>query len=137
MADITPDELRGSARVAGLRLLDEDIEPLTLQFNALLEGLNVLSEHDLHGIAPLPALPYPLELPAHGAATAPPPATSTDAPLPYKPITELATPAADAPDLLIRADRGVPGACRAARRRPQFVRYGYGGVGASAGGARR
>ena len=90
MADITPDELRGSARVAGLRLLDEDIEPLTLQFNALLEGLNVLSEHDLHGIAPLPALPYPLELPAHGAPTAPSPATSTDAPLPYKPITELA-----------------------------------------------
>ena len=90
MADITPDELRGSARVAGLRLLDEDIEPLTLQFNALLEGLNVLSEHDLHGIAPLPALPYPLELPAYGTAAAPSPATSTDAPLPYKPITELA-----------------------------------------------
>ena len=61
MADITPDEFRGLARVAGLRLLDEDVEPLTVQFNALREGLEVLDEHDLYGIAPLPALQYPAE----------------------------------------------------------------------------
>ena len=38
MADITPDEFRGLAKVAGLRLLEEDVEPLTVQFNALREG---------------------------------------------------------------------------------------------------
>ncbi|MDE2884558.1 MAG: hypothetical protein OXO53_05605 [Chloroflexota bacterium] len=63
MADITPDECRGLAKVAGLRLLEEDVEPLTLQFNALREGLEVLDEHDLYGVAPLPALQYPEEAP--------------------------------------------------------------------------
>ena len=63
MADITPDEFRGLAKVAGLRLLDEDVEPLTVQFNALREGLEVLDEHDVYGVAPLPALQYPAEAP--------------------------------------------------------------------------
>lgn len=100
MSDITPDGLRGMARVAGLRLLDEDVEPLTLQFNALCEALNVLDEHDLHGVAPLPALQYPEELPGEGGSTGSPRAgkgrgapaltESSDAPLAYKPITELA-----------------------------------------------
>ena len=99
MSDITPDEMRGLARVAGLRLLDEDVEPLTLQFNALREGLAVLDEHDLYGVAPLPALQYPAEAP--GGSTGSPRAgdgragaatltESSDAPLAYKPITELA-----------------------------------------------
>ena len=110
MSDITPDELRGMARVAGLRLLDEDVEPLTLQFNALCEALAVLDEHDLHGVAPLPALQYPAEAPSgstgsgpstsSGGSTGSPRAgerrvapnitEESDAPLAYKPITELA-----------------------------------------------
>ena len=130
MSDITPDEMRGLARVAGLRLLDEDVEPLTLQFNALREALGVLDEHDLYGVAPLPALQYPAEAPGYaspslqpspsqgeGAGSGPStgsgragegagssgstPSTSSgraeprltessDAPLAYKPITELA-----------------------------------------------
>ena len=127
MSDITPDEMRGLARMAGLRLLDEDVEPLTLQFNALREALGVLDEHDLYGVAPLPALQYPAEAPGYaspspqpspsqgeGAGSGPStgsgrageeassgPSTgsprtgptlteSSDAPLAYKPITELA-----------------------------------------------
>ncbi len=107
MADITPDELRGLAKVAGLRLLDEDVEPLTVQFNALCEGLEVLDEHDVYGVAPLPALQYPAEAPGSpspegevegagagpstGSGRAGPKLTeSSDHPMAYKPITELA-----------------------------------------------
>lgn len=74
--------------MAGLQLQEQDVEPLTLQFNALQEGLRVLDERDLHGIAPLPVLPYP-------AGSAPKPAvhhefaTQSAVPLAYKPITEL------------------------------------------------
>ncbi len=106
MADVTPDEVRGVARIAGLRLLDEDVEPLTLQLNGVLEGLNTLDEHDLHGVAPIPSLQYPAGLPesaggprstATGPAIDTGPATgdgptgeaSTDAPLAYKSIGEL------------------------------------------------
>ena len=88
MADVTPDELRGLARVAGLRLLDEDVEPLTLHFNALQEGLKTLDEHDLHGVAPLPSLQYPTSVEGHGGGTAEA-VPATDAPLAYKSIGEL------------------------------------------------
>ena len=93
MADITPDELRGLAKTAGLRILDEDVEPLTVQFNALREGLSVLDEHDLGGVAPLPALQYPAELPGGSTSSgraAPTLTESSDMPLAYKSITELA-----------------------------------------------
>ena len=104
MTDITPDEFRGLAKVAGLRLLDEDVEPLTVQFNALREGLEVLDEHDLYGVAPLPALQYPAEagegagggeVPASAGTTergagAPVLTEGSDAPMAYKTITELA-----------------------------------------------
>ena len=95
MADITPDEFRGLAKVAGLRMLDEDVEPLTVQFNALREGLEVLDEHDLYGVAPLPALQYPVEAPGGRPSTGSGRAgakltESSDAPMAYKPITELA-----------------------------------------------
>ena len=106
MTDITPDEFRGLAKVAGLRLLDEDVEPLTVQFNALREALEVLDEHDLSGVAPLPALQYPAEAPGppspaalphgdlspqgRGGGGVPASAGMTDAPMAYKPITELA-----------------------------------------------
>ncbi len=109
MADITPDEFRELAKVAGLRLLDEDVEPLTVQFNALREGLEVLDEHDLYGVEPLPALQYPAEAPespspaaarrplpegeverAGSGRTGPKLTESSDHPMAYKPITELA-----------------------------------------------
>ena len=94
MTDITPDEFRGLAKTAGLRVLDEDVEPLTVQFNALREGLAVLDEHDLYGVVPLPALQYPAEVPGAGGATGSPRTPTltenSDAPLAYKPITELA-----------------------------------------------
>ena len=94
MTDITPDEFRGLAKVAGLRLLDEDVEPLTTQFNALREGLEVLDEHDLYGVAPLPALQYPAdapgERPSTGSGRTEAKLTeSSDHPLAYKTITEL------------------------------------------------
>ncbi len=101
MADITPDEFRGLAKVAGLRLLDEDVEPLMVQFNALREGLEVLDEHDVYGVAPLPALQYPAEAPdpstgsgrageRAGSGRAEPKLTeSSDHPMAYKTITEL------------------------------------------------
>ncbi len=90
MADLTPEQLLVLADAAGLRLLDQDVEPLTLQLNALIEGLGTLDAHNLDGVAPLPALQHPAELPQHGPTLAPPLATTTDAPLAYKPITELA-----------------------------------------------
>ena len=94
MTDITPDEFRGLAKVAGLRLLDEDVEPLTTQFNALREGLEVLDEHDLYGVAPLPALQYLADAPGEGASTGSGRreaklTESSDHPLAYKTITEL------------------------------------------------
>ena len=90
MGDLTPEQLLVLADAAGLRLLDEDVEPLTLQLNALIEGLGTLDAHDLDGVAPLPALQHPAELPHHDRTPPPPLATETGAPLAYKPITELA-----------------------------------------------
>ena len=34
MADLTPDELLGLARIAKLNIPGEDLEPLTMRFNA-------------------------------------------------------------------------------------------------------
>ena len=91
MPNVSPDEVRGLARIAGLRVLDEDVESLTLQFNALVEGLATLDEHDLHDVAPLPVLQHPSTAPGDGGrAGGGAPHVESDAPLAYKTITELA-----------------------------------------------
>ena len=79
MPDLTPEKLLVLADAAGLRLLDEDVEPLTLQLNALIEGLGTLDAHDLDGVAPLPALQHPTELPHHDRTAPPPLATEIPA----------------------------------------------------------
>ena len=79
------------ARVAGLTIPDEDVEHLTFRLNALLEASAVLDEYPLDEIKALPSLAHPFELPPlQREALSPPSLTvETDAPLAYKPITEL------------------------------------------------
>lgn len=91
MADLTQGELLALARVASIPIPDEDIEPLTLRFNAMLEAMEELGRHPIEDVPALPSLPHPRQLPSTGRPTrsAPPLATETDAPLAYKPITEL------------------------------------------------
>ena len=91
MPDITPDELRSIADIAGMRVLDEDVENLTWRFNALTRAMASLDEQDMTGVLPLPALPHPRALPDRDRSGAKPTlASETDLPLPYKPIVELA-----------------------------------------------
>ena len=92
MADLTQGELLALARVASLPILDEDIEPLTLRFNAMLEAMAELDPQLLEDVPALPSLPHPHRLPSTGptAGYAPALPTETSAPLAYKPITELA-----------------------------------------------
>lgn len=91
MPDITPDELRFIADIAGMRVLDEDVENLTWRFNALTQALASLDEQDMTDVLPLPALPHPRSLPERDrSGAAPTLANETDLPLPYKPIVELA-----------------------------------------------
>ena len=92
MADLTQGELLALARIASLPIPDEDIEPLTFRFNAMLEAMEELGRHPIADVPALPALPHPHKLPSEGrsARSAPPLVTQTDAPLAYKPITELA-----------------------------------------------
>ena len=56
MPDITPDQLKTIADIAGLRLQDDDVENLTYRFNALTEALSSLDEQDMTDVLPLPAL---------------------------------------------------------------------------------
>ena len=92
MADLTPEELLALARIAKLNIRDEDLEPLTMRFNALMEAAEALDQLPLEEIPALPALPHPFEVASHPPGTgAPPPLpTETNAPLAYKPISELA-----------------------------------------------
>ena len=91
MADLTTDELLALARIAKLNIPDEDIEPLTMRFNALMDAAEVLDQLPLEEIPAMPALHHPFETPSHPAGTGAPPSlpTETNAPLAYKPITEL------------------------------------------------
>ncbi|MFQ6026937.1 MAG: amidase, partial [Dehalococcoidia bacterium] len=58
---------------------------------ALMEALEVLDQYPLEEVKALPGLPHPQELPARNrSGAAPDLVTETDAPLAYKPITELA-----------------------------------------------
>ena len=91
MTDITPDQLKSFADIAGLRVLDEDVENLTWRFNALSRSLSSLDEQDMTDVLPMPFLPHPRALPDHDRSGAKPTLTTeTDLPLPYKPMTELA-----------------------------------------------
>ncbi len=63
MADFTQDELLALARAAMMKIPEEDVEHLTLRFNALMESLEVLDQYPLDGELALPARPHPFELP--------------------------------------------------------------------------
>ena len=53
MADLTEDGFSGLARIAGVHIPDEDLEPLTMRFNALLEALEVLERYPLDEVTAL------------------------------------------------------------------------------------
>ena len=92
MADLSQEQMLEMARIAGLRIPDEDVEHLTFRLNALLEASQVLDQYPLEELKALPSLPHPFELPSRQreGRPAPPLTVETDAPLAYKPITELA-----------------------------------------------
>ncbi len=93
MADLTQEEFLALARNARVQIPEEDVEHLNLRFNVLTEALDdVLGRHQLDEVLALPARPHPVELPSdrRGSGPAPPLPTETEAPLAYKPITELA-----------------------------------------------
>ena len=91
MADLSQEQMLEMARIAGLRIPDEDVEHLTFRLNALLEASQVLDQYPLDELKALPSLAHPFELPSHQREhrPAPPLTVETDAPLAYKPITEL------------------------------------------------
>jgi aspartyl-tRNA(Asn)/glutamyl-tRNA(Gln) amidotransferase subunit A len=93
VADLTPEEFSVLARNARVQIPDEDLEHLNWRFNALMEALDyVLDRHPLDQVLALPARPHPIELPARQVRSAPTPplTTESDAPLAYKPVTEVA-----------------------------------------------
>jgi hypothetical protein len=57
MIDLTEDHMLGMARIAGLHIPDEDVVPLTLRLNALLEASEVLDQFPLEDVLALPTLP--------------------------------------------------------------------------------
>jgi hypothetical protein len=91
MADLSQEQMLEMARMAGLRIPGEDVEHLTFRLNALLEACQVLDEYPIDELKAVPALAHPFELPSskRGPQPAPPLMVETDAPLAYKPITEL------------------------------------------------
>ena len=92
MADLSQEQMLEMAHIAGLRIPDEDVEHLTIRLNALLEASAVLDQYPLEELKALPSLPHPFELPPRRREGRPAPSLTveTDAPLAYKPITELA-----------------------------------------------
>ena len=91
MVDLSAEEFLFLARTARVAIPQEDVEPLTLRFNALMDSLEVLDQYPLEQVMALPGLPHPQELPPRDRSGAAPELnTETDAPLAYKPITELA-----------------------------------------------
>ena len=91
MADLSQEQMLEMARIAGLRIPEEDVEHLTFRLNALLEASQVLDQYPLEELKALPSLAHPFELPSRQreARPMPPLTVQTDAPLAYKPITEL------------------------------------------------
>ena len=93
MVDLSQDEVLGLAKVAGMPIIPEDVEEVTLRLNALLETLTELDQLPLDGVQPLPALPHPGELPRQRPATggaAAQEGAGGEEELVYRPITELA-----------------------------------------------
>ena len=92
MTDLAQEQMLEMARIAGLRIPDEDVEHLTFRLNALLEASEVLDEYPLDEFKALPTLAHPFELPSRKREGRPAPTLTveTDAPLAYKPIIELA-----------------------------------------------
>ncbi len=93
MADLTQEEFLALARNARVQIPEEDLEHLNLRYNVLTEALDdALGRHRLEEVLALPARPHPVELPSQpdGAGPPPPLPTETEAPLAYKPVTELA-----------------------------------------------
>ena len=98
MSDFSQEQVQSQAREAGITIIPEDLEEVTLRLNALREALaEVVDRLPLDGVQPIPALPHPAELPGPGAgvavsardtrSAAP---TASEEELAYKPITELA-----------------------------------------------
>lgn len=59
IADLAEEQMLGLARVAGLRIPDEDVEHLTIALNALLEASAVLDKYPLEEFKALPSLAHP------------------------------------------------------------------------------
>ena len=53
MIDLTEDQMLGMARIAGLHIPDEDVGPLTLRLNALLEASEALDQFPLEDVLAL------------------------------------------------------------------------------------
>ena len=64
MASLSQENLLEMARVAGLRIPDEEVGHLTLRLNALLEASAVLDKYPLEEFKALPSLPHSFELPS-------------------------------------------------------------------------
>ena len=60
MIDLTEDQMLGMARIAGLHIPDEDVVPLTLRLNALLEASEALDQFPLEDVLALPHSLTPL-----------------------------------------------------------------------------
>ena len=85
MADLTEEQMLEMARVAGLRIPDEDVAHLTIRLNALLEASEVLDLYPLGELKALPSLPHPfVPFRQREARPALPQTVETDAPLAYK-----------------------------------------------------
>ena len=73
MADLSQEQMLEMARIAGLRIPDEDVEHLTFRLNAILEASQVLDQYPLDELKALPSLAHPFELPSHQREARPTP----------------------------------------------------------------
>jgi Asp-tRNA(Asn)/Glu-tRNA(Gln) amidotransferase C subunit len=68
MPDLTKDEMLQLAKIAGISIVPEDVDELTLRLNAILEVLPPLLDSmeldGIDGVRPLPALMHPIALPS-------------------------------------------------------------------------
>ena len=63
MADFSQDEVLGLAKLAGVTIIPEDVEEVTLRLNAVREALADIEQLPLDGVQPIPAIPHPAALP--------------------------------------------------------------------------
>ena len=98
MSDLSQEQVQSHAQEAGITIIPEDLEEVTLRLNALREALaEVVDRLPLDGVQPIPALPHPEALPRPGADVAVSARdtrsvgqAASEEELAYKPITELA-----------------------------------------------